>query len=200
VGESSLLLDRQVGDGSAQRLLRHGRQVGAVEEAEETEIGEAAQCLQALVHQVVAEAEVEVERAVRVLSVCRPSLVMLRQKARLSLVSAVRQLTATVTAVEAVEGVWRVPLLSRQQTVAAVEAVEGVWRVPLLSRQQTVAAVEAVEGGWRVPPLSRQQAVAAVEAAEGGWRVPPLSRQQAVAAVEAVERRWCVPRIWCSKQ
>jgi hypothetical protein len=58
VGESSLAMNGQVGDGGAQRLLRRGRHVGAEVDPEDGECGEAAQCLQHLVRQV-APAEVE---------------------------------------------------------------------------------------------------------------------------------------------
>jgi hypothetical protein len=53
-----VLLDRQVGDGGAQRLLRCGRDIGAAAEVELGESCEAAQCTQLLARHAVAASEI----------------------------------------------------------------------------------------------------------------------------------------------
>jgi hypothetical protein len=59
VGDGSLAVNCQVGDGSAQRLLPRGRHDGAAVEGEGGECGEAAHCAQPLVCHVDAPAEAE---------------------------------------------------------------------------------------------------------------------------------------------
>jgi hypothetical protein len=60
VDSSSFVMNRQVGEGGAQRLLPRGGHVGAEAEVEAFEGGQPAQCLQALARQVLAAAEGEV--------------------------------------------------------------------------------------------------------------------------------------------
>jgi hypothetical protein len=60
VGESSsFIMNCQVGEGGAQRLLPRGRHVGAAGEEEGGEGGERAQCLQAFARNVGEVGEVE---------------------------------------------------------------------------------------------------------------------------------------------